>query len=240
MKLLRYLFSQRHDFEFSTQIFILALEEDAYDVAMLLHQEFRYLMRTNLSSENKVIVSHIVSSFNKTTNQGAGMIDQKCYLVREYLDFFQLRNARQLLDFIDKKVNIPNKLNILVSNFNVVLSGCLLIEVMSLVGTKFDQLKVRCDNIRTKIEELVGKYMSRVTRQEEMRYLLLEKDMEDRDALELITKLEIYTFLQSQFAENVVKEIWRSAYATSDSIWAASTNFFLLFNYFHCEQDLEI
>ena len=154
-----------------------------------------YLMRGNKSQENKVIVSNLVSSINKTTNQGAGMIDQKCFLIREYLDYFQLRNARQLLDFMEKKVTIPNKLNILVSNFNVVLTGCLLIEVLDLVGAKFDQLKVRCDKIKTKIEDHVSKYMARVTHQDEMRYLLLEKDMEDRDAIDLITKYEIYSFL---------------------------------------------
>jgi len=72
-----------------------------------------------------------------------------------------------------------------------------------------------------------------------MRYLLLEKDIEDRDALDLITKYEIVTFLKTQFAENVVKEIWRSPYATNDMIFEASTNFFLLFKYYHCEQDVE-
>lgn len=138
IKLLRFLFSHKIDFQFSASIFITALEEDAFDIATLLHQEFRFIMRQNQSEENKVIVSLIVGSLNKTTNIGAGMIEQKCYLVREYLDFFQLRNARQLLDFIDKKINIPNKLNLLVSNFNVVLCGCLLIEIMELVSSKFE------------------------------------------------------------------------------------------------------
>ena len=72
-----------------------------------------------------------------------------------------------------------------------------------------------------------------------MRYLLLEKDLEERDALDLITKSSIYSFLKSQFAENVVKEIWRSSYASSDQIMAASTNFFLLFDFYHCEKDEE-
>tara|TARA_B110000285_G_C15124115_1_gene619059 strand:+ start:1530 stop:2027 length:498 start_codon:yes stop_codon:yes gene_type:complete len=73
-----------------------------------------------------------------------------------------------------------------------------------------------------------------------MRYLLLEKDFEDRDALDLITGFHIFDFLRSPYAENVVKEIWRSPYATSDSIFSASTNFFLLFEYYDCIQDEEI
>lgn len=85
----------------------------------------------------------------------------------------------------------------------------------------------------------MGKYMAEVKGEQEMRYLLLEKDIEGRDSLELISKFEIMNFLRSSYAENVVKEIWRSAYATNDSIFTASTNFYLMFEYFDCAQDEE-
>ena len=62
-----------------------------------------------------------------------------------------------------------------------------------------------------------------------MRFLLLEKDIDERDSLDLITHFSIFSFLESQFAENVVKEIWRSPYATYDSIFTASTNYYFLF-----------
>lgn len=56
--------------------------------------------------------------------------------------------------------------------------------------------------------------MNQVEKESEMKYLLLEKDAEHRDALDLISRYKIAEFLESQFAENVVQEIWRSAYAT--------------------------
>jgi hypothetical protein len=37
----------------------------------------------------------------------------------------------------------------------------------------------------------------------------------------------------------VVKEIWRSPYAAGDSLFNASTNFFMLFKYYHCTMDEE-
>ena len=49
--------------------------------------------------------------------------------------------------------------------------------------------------------------MNQVEKEQEMKYLLLEKDFEHRDALDLITQYQIVEFLESQFAENVVKEI---------------------------------
>ena len=79
--------------------------------------------------------------------------------------------------------------------------------------------------------------MAEVKGEQEMRYLLLEKDFEGRDSLELISKYGIMNFLRSTYAENVVREIWRSAYATNDSIFTASTNFYLMFEYYDCAQD---
>ena len=58
--------------------------------------------------------------------------------------------------------------------------------------------------------------MARVESETEMRFLLLEKDMENRDALDIITRYRITAFLESKFADNVVKEIWRSPYSTND------------------------
>ena len=59
-KLLRYLFGLRQHFEFNFEVFHAALEEDAYDVAALLYQEFSYLMRSNSPEETRQIVQYCV------------------------------------------------------------------------------------------------------------------------------------------------------------------------------------
>jgi hypothetical protein len=92
----------------------------------------------------------------------------------------------------------------------------LLIELLEVVSTRFEQMRVRCGTLRTRIEALTKEYMKRVETESEMRFLLLEKDMENRDALDLITRYKIIAFLESKFADNVVKEIWRSPYSTND------------------------
>lgn len=81
--------------------------------------------------------------------------------------------------------------------------------------------------------------MAAVESEQEMRYLLLEKDFENRDSLELINSYTISPFLESQFADNVVKEIWRSPYATNNSLFSASTNHKLTFQYWNCIKDDE-
>ena len=72
-----------------------------------------------------------------------------------------------------------------------------------------------------------------------MRYLMLEKDSEGRDPLDLIQKYQITEFLESNTAESVVKDIWRSPYATENSIFVASSNHYLLFGFWNCTIDEE-
>jgi hypothetical protein len=167
------------------------------------------------------------------------MIDFKCYLVRQFSERILLRHARRLLDAIDLKIQARNKNNILVMNLNVVKTACLLIEVLQVMSIRFNSLAVRSKQIRNKIIVLVTEYMFKVEQEAEMKYLLLEKDFELRDSLDLITRLQIVEFLESQYAENVVKEIWRGQYATQDSIFSASTNHMLTWHWWTCIRDVE-
>ena len=82
-------------------------------------------------------------------------------------------------------------------NLNVVKSSCLLIENLEDIGLKFNQLVVRCKNLRQDIIAKTKEYMKRVDSEYEMKYLLLEKDFEHRDSLDLITKHNIIEFLES-------------------------------------------
>lgn len=55
-----------------------------------------------------------------------------------------------------------NKFNILALNFNTVKTSCLLIELVETAATRFEQLRVRCNTIRSKIEDLTRQYMQKV------------------------------------------------------------------------------
>lgn len=54
---------------------------------------------------------------------------------------------------------------------------------------------MRTNTLRVKIEEVTKQYMNAVNTELEMRYLLLEKDFEFRDALDLITIHKIFPLL---------------------------------------------
>ena len=90
-----------------------------------------------------------------------------------------------------------SKQNILVMNLNVVKCSCLLIENLADLAQKFNQLQVRCQNLRKDIITVTREFMTRVDSEYEMKYLLLEKDFEYRDSLDIITKYRIFELLES-------------------------------------------
>ena len=82
-------------------------------------------------------------------------------------------------------------------------------------------------------------YMNEVTTEDEMRFLLLEKDLDSRDALNMIYDNNLIELLKNPFAQNIVTQIWGSHYNNSRSLAAVSSNHNLLFNYNHCRYDWE-
>ena len=72
-----------------------------------------------------------------------------------------------------------------------------------------------------------------------MRFLILEKDLDNRDSLNLIYANNLVDLLLNPFAQNIVYQIWTSPYNNSKSIFAASSAHRLLFDYDHCRYDLE-
>jgi hypothetical protein len=81
--------------------------------------------------------------------------------------------------------------------------------------------------------------MDQIDNEQEMSYLLLEKDFDNRDSLDLIYDVGIAELLENAYAQKIVSNIWDSKYNVSHSIFSASSVHNLLFNYDHCRIDLE-
>ena len=81
--------------------------------------------------------------------------------------------------------------------------------------------------------------MEEVNTEEEMRFLLLERDLDNRDALNIIYDYNLVELLQNPFAHNVVMQIWTSSYNNSHPLTSLSTVHTLMWNYNHCNFDKE-
>jgi hypothetical protein len=87
---------------------------------------------------------------------------------------------------------------------NVIKSTTLLIELIEKVKTNFSFLSRRVFEIRLKLTKIANEFMKEVQSEEEMRFYLLEKDLDERDALNIIYDYEVIDLLEHPLAQNIV------------------------------------
>ena len=123
----------------------------------------------------------------------------------------------------------------LVLTLNAVKATCLLIELLEKIKSAFSFLSRRVFEIRARLVKVGAAFLADVQSEEEMRFFLLEKDLDERDSLNIIYDCEIVEFLRPPFAQNIVQQIWSSQFNNSHSLFAASSAHRLLFAYNHCQ-----
>ena len=74
------------NFKFSVRLFIIALEQSAFDIAALLHLEFNQLMQDYKVEEKRTILTELVNAFTKTSPEASGMVQEKAYLIRQFIE----------------------------------------------------------------------------------------------------------------------------------------------------------
>lgn len=124
-------------------------------------------------------------------------------------------------------------------SLNVVKNACLIIELLNKVKRRFGFMERRVEETCNRILKIAVDFASEVTTEEEMRFLLLEKDLDNRDALNMIYDNNLVMLLKNPFAQNICTQIWSSSYNNSHSLASVSSNHNLLFNYNHCRYDWE-
>ena len=137
-------------------------------------------------------------------------------------------------------MNDSSKSNIMVRTLNVIKAACVLIEVIERVKQKFGFLSRRVFEVRSKILTICTAFMAEVRSEEEMRFYLMETDLDERDSLMLVFDFDLIELLEHPFSQSIVYNIWTSHYDTSNSMLSVSTAYTLLFDYNHCRYDDEV
>ena len=92
----------------------------------------------------------------------------------------------------------------MVHTLNVVKAACLLIELLNKVKSNFGFMVRQITEIEARITSICVEFMNQVSSEDEMRFLLLEKDLDNRDALNMIYDNNIASLLEHPFAQNIV------------------------------------
>jgi len=108
--------------------------------------------------------------------------------------------AQEFCETVLNRVKDASRGNIFVHCLNVVKAGCMLVELLEKVKRQFSFMNRRVDEIRQKIISICFAFMLEVGSEEEMRFLLLEKDLDSRDSLNLINQFNMVELLKHPFA----------------------------------------
>lgn len=116
-------------FEFSEDNFCDVIENDVYDIGVLLYRE--YFLKIQRSREH--LTQLLVASFQKAN----GQLEAKCYLLRRFINTMRYDQATSFVESVEERLKDSSRGNILVHTLNVVKSGCLLIELLNKVKSNF-------------------------------------------------------------------------------------------------------
>jgi hypothetical protein len=127
----------------------------------------------------------------------------------------------------------------LIRTLNPIKASVFLIEAIMLVRKRFGYMDRRVNEVKNKICQVCIKFMDGVQSEEEMRFYLLELDLDERDSLMVIYDFDLIELIEHPFCQSIIYNIWTSPYDTSHSMFTVSTAHTLLFNYNHCRYDDE-
>jgi len=92
-------------------------------------------------------------------------------------------DAIKFIEILEQRVRDKSKSNLFVICLNPVKLGCQLIELIERLASRYTFIWIRVAEIRAKIIEILKKYMLEVDTHQEMKFLLLQKDLDYKDAL---------------------------------------------------------
>lgn len=177
--------------EMTQSLFVDVLKNEALDMAVLIYREYFMYLRKDPSE----IITILIAAFEKPN----GMLESKCYLIRRYLKDLTYAQANHLLEVIETRVYDKSKSNILIRTLNVVKAACILIEVIERVKQRFGFLSRRVLEVRNKIIKVCVQFMEGVKSEEEMRFYLVELDLDERDSLMHIYTYDIVELIEHPF-----------------------------------------
>jgi hypothetical protein len=128
------------------------------------------------------------------------MLEAKCFLLKRFMSKMNFEQAINFLEAVEARVFDSSKGNILILTLNVVKASCLLIELLDRVKKNFGFLSRRIFEIVQKIIKIANDFMNDIQTEEEMRFYLLEKDLDERDSLNIIYDYQIIDLLEHPLA----------------------------------------
>ncbi len=142
-----------------------------------------------------------------------------------------LSNAYYLISILEQLIIFKNvddcKMLKIVNPLKICILICELLDSIHLHST---QLKTECKDLRNRFLELASSLIEEPKEKVAVEKALLDKDLENREVLDLICFLNYYSVLNNNVVEEMCLKIWNGPHSTQGSVRDTSTFFNIVKN----------
>mmetsp|Transcript_12333 Transcript_12333/g.19135 ORF Transcript_12333/g.19135 Transcript_12333/m.19135 type:complete len:153 (-) Transcript_12333:1932-2390(-) len=143
----------------------------------------------------------------------------KLFMSKSLLNEFNFNHARRFLDIISFAINDTSlEGNLFAHSSNPLLVMSTLYELLLKFMNKFLSLKKVCEDLMDQVMEMAIEFIQEIDDENFLNTIMLEKDYENRDVLQIADELELLKLIQAPKVVAIIKGIYFSHYEQSGNI----------------------
>ena len=149
--------------------------------------------------------------------------------MKHQIDYAWCMDVEHLINYMYESLNKDDyKSNALYFAPNIVLLGCNIIDLCKLASSKYSFLKSQANNLIELVVQILVNYIKSIDDEFKLRLMIFEKDFENRDSIDLISKFLIFPIMELDAIETITQELWVSLYDIKSDILETSSAYTIL------------
>eukprot|EP01022_Parablepharisma_sp_SALTPOND_P014544 TRINITY_DN198_c0_g1_i1.p1 TRINITY_DN198_c0_g1~~TRINITY_DN198_c0_g1_i1.p1 ORF type:complete len:1150 (-),score=81.84 TRINITY_DN198_c0_g1_i1:5609-9058(-) len=187
------------------------------------------------------IFSLLIRKISKDISNEIGNLDIYLYILRKYVHYTELQEAIKFADAVDLILNSSEFTNCIAELLNPIKFIVQLVEIGIHLAARFDNMRMRFEQLKEDLIKLGLYILEEVKSVQQMKFILLDKDLESRETLGLISKYYLIELLNNTMAEEISNEVWYGPYNYTNNVFASTSSLWeiVMQSELHEEEDID-
>jgi hypothetical protein len=194
----------------------IAIENDSYDILKFLKKLFPL---EYVASERTFLIP-LMTSFQRSNR----MWIDKVQLLKSLMGYTTYIKMEGILIYMLRALEHEEiHRNPLYYSANILLLACNIVELCRLSVTKYNFLEAYTQKIEELVIGVTATFIEEMEDEIQLRAMVFEKDDNNKDSIELITKYNIIKIMNNKNMEKIALELWTSDYDVKGSFMTTSS-----------------
>ncbi len=208
---------KRHNF-FTTDILVAAIVGKCFDFVLFY---VHWLQGQVLSAESRALNILIAQIKEDKPN-----LELYLYILRKLHLSLPYQLVSSVLEYFDQSLKSDaNEVEFLRGIANPIKILILIIEFLDAVTFGHSQISIKCGTIRGELIQLIKCIQNEIEDDKHLELVVFDKDLDNRDVLSLILKLNLVELFENDNMEKIPSLIWNSHYVCDGNLVASTSSF---------------